>query len=582
MILMIDNFDSFTYNLVQYLGELGAELWVFRNDAITLDQIAGLKPAGIVISPGPGRPEDAGLTIPIIERFAGKIPILGVCLGHQAMGAAFGGVVARAPELMHGKISQIHHDGNGLFQGVENPFSATRYHSLIIAEDSLPACFEITARSEHGLIMGVRHREFVLEGVQFHPESIMTAAGKIILKNFLQMCTPGSAIRTAPKNSDSKNTQPAEMNLQSPPAQSGVTDTKKSAPATFAAKTANSTTIQLALQQVLEQVDLDRQQAYSVMSEIMSGAATPAQIAALLIALRMKGERAQEVAGFAQAMRDKAAPVRTQRPHPIDMCGTGGDNKGTFNISTVASFVVAGGGVAVAKHGNRSVSSKSGSADVLEALGINLNLTADHMSQCLDEVGMAFLFAPVLHSATKHAVAPRKEIGARTVFNILGPLTNPAGVKRQVLGVYDRRLMRLMAEVLVELGAEHALVVHSEDGLDEISVHGPTRVIEVKHGNLAERTLTPKDFGFTELYYESLSGGNAGDNAGIALRVLNGKPGVARDVVLANAACGFWVAGKAKDVVEGIVLAQQSIDSGAALAKLEALRRWTHEFKKPN
>lgn len=315
------------------------------------------------------------------------------------------------------------------------------------------------------------------------------------------------------------------------------------------------------------------------MSEIMSGAATSAQIAALLIAMRMKGERAQEVAGFAQAMRDKAAPVRTQRLQPIDMCGTGGDNKGTFNISTVASFVVAGGDVAVAKHGNRSVSSKAGSADVLEALGININLTPAGMSRCLDEIGIAFLFAPVLHSATKHAVAPRKEIGARTVFNILGPLTNPAGVKRQVLGVYDRRLMRLMAEVLAELGAEHALVVHSEDGLDEISVLGPTRVIEVNGGRLVERTLTPRDFGFTQLYYESIIGGNADDNAGIALSVLRGEPGMARDIVLANAACGFWVAGKAKDLTEGVALAQQSIDSGAALAKLEALRRRSQDFK---
>lgn len=582
MILMIDNFDSFTYNLVQYLGELGAELRVFRNDAITLDQIAEMKPAGIVISPGPGRPEDAGLTIPSIERFAGKIPILGVCLGHQAMGAAFGGVVARAPELMHGKISQIHHDGNGLFRGVENPFSATRYHSLIIAEDSLPACFEITARSEHGLIMGVRHREFVLEGVQFHPESIMTVAGKAILKNFLQMCAGGAAIKKSVTPENIQSAQPAETNPRPSPQQAGVEGKNISGTTVSVARVAANTTIQQALQQVIDQVDLNRQQAYSVMSEIMSGAATPAQIAALLIALRMKGERAQEVAGFAQAMRDKAAPVRTQRPHPIDMCGTGGDNKGTFNISTVAAFVVAGGEVTVAKHGNRSVSSKAGSADVLEALGINLALTADHMSQCLDDVGMAFLFAPVLHSATKHALTPRKEIGARTVFNILGPLTNPAGVKRQVLGVYDRRLMRLMAEVLVELGAEHALVVHSEDGLDEISVHGPTRVIEVNNGNLAERMFTPKDFGFTELYYESLSGGNAEDNAGIALRVLNGESGVARDVVLANAACGFWVAGKAANIVEGIAFAQKSVDSGAAMAKLEALRRRTQEFKQPN
>lgn len=579
MIVMIDNFDSFTYNLVQYLGELGAALRVFRNDAITPAQIAALRPAGIVISPGPGRPEEAGVTLAVIAQFAGKIPLLGVCLGHQAIAAALGGAVVRAPELMHGKVSRIHHDGNGLFAGVENPFRATRYHSLLIAEESLPACLEITARSERGLIMGVRHREFIVEGVQFHPESIMTPAGKAILANFLQMCAQGTAQRApgasflpAPASSPPQPDRSAGAEQQ--PA-----NLRAAAPAGAApAATAGASAIQHAIAQVIDQVDLDRNQAYGVMSEIMSGAATPAQIAALLVAMRMKGERPQEVAGFAQAMRDKAAPVRTTRPNPIDMCGTGGDGKGTFNISTVASFVVAGGGITVAKHGNRSVSSKTGSADVLEALGINVNLTAAHMSRCLDEIGIAFLFAPALHQATKHALGPRREVAARTVFNLLGPLTNPAGVRRQVLGVFDRRLLRLMAEVLAQLAAEHALVVHSEDGLDEVSIHGPTAAIKVEAGQLTPQTLTPADFGFTQLYFESLQGGNAAENAAIAMRVLQGEPGAARDVVLANAACGFWVAGAAEDLRAGVALARRSLDSGAALAKLEALRELSRQL----
>ncbi len=534
-IIVIDNFDSFTYNLVQYFGELGAELRVFRNDAVTVEQIVAMKPAGIVISPGPGRPEDAGISVAVIKQLAGKIPLLGVCLGHQAIGAAFGGEIVRAPELMHGKVSEIRHDGRNLFHGVENPFVATRYHSLVIAEASLPADLEITARSESGLIMGVRHREFVIEGVQFHPESIMTTAGKNILRNFLQLCAP--------------TTKP-ESNM-----------------------------IQHAISQAIDRVDLNRRQAYSAMTEIMSGAATASQIAALLVAMRMKGERVQEVAGFAQAMREKATPVPTRKPNPIDMCGTGGDGKGTFNISTVASFVAAGGGVTVAKHGNRSVSSQCGSADVLEALGVNIALTAAQMSQCLDKLGVAFLFAPALHQAIKHAVGPRKEIGARTVFNILGPLTNPAGVKRQVLGVYDRRLVMLMAEVLAELGAEHALVVHSDDGLDEISVHGPTMIVEINNGRIAESTLTPKDFGLKPSVHNGIIGGNAGQNAQIALRILRGEPGPARDIVLANAACGFWVAGAAKNLAEGVAMARQSLDSGAALAKLEALREMSQSFK---
>jgi len=576
MILMIDNFDSFTYNLVQYLGELGAELKVFRNDAITPAQIAELQPAGIVISPGPGRPEDAGVSLAAIVEFAGKIPVLGVCLGHQAIGAAFGGAVVRAPELMHGKVSQIHHDGNGMFAGIENPFSATRYHSLIIAEDSLPPCLEITARSERGLIMGVRHREFIVEGVQFHPESIMTPAGKAMLKNFLQMCAAGSAKRAA--SSKPKTTSDSPV---------GEQQTTANAPPQTPAATARpsrsaASAIQHAIAQVIEQVDLDRQQAYGVMSEIMSGAATPAQIAALLVAMRMKGERPQEVAGFAQAMRDKATPVRTMRPNPIDLCGTGGDGKGTFNISTVASFVVAGGGVTVAKHGNRSVSSKTGSADVLEALGVNVNLTAAQMSRCLDEIGIAFLFAPALHQATRHALAPRREVAVRTVFNLLGPLTNPAGVRRQVLGVFDRRLLRLMAEVLAQLKAEQALVVHSEDGLDEISIHSPTHAIKIAAGQLMSLTLTPADFGFTQLYFESLQGGNAEENAAIALRVLQGEPGAARDVVLANAACGFWVAGAAENLHAGVALARRSIDSGAAMAKLDALRELSRQLSGEN
>jgi anthranilate phosphoribosyltransferase len=336
--------------------------------------------------------------------------------------------------------------------------------------------------------------------------------------------------------------------------------------------------LQQTISQVIDRIDLDRAQAYAAMNAIMSGAATPAQIAAFLVAMRMKGERPQEVAGLAQAMRERATPVTTRRENPIDMCGTGGDGKGTFNISTVASFVAAGGGVTVAKHGNRSVSSQCGSADVLEALGVNINLTAAQMSQCLDEIGIAFLFAPVLHSATKHAVGPRKEIGARTVFNILGPLTNPAGVKRQLLGVYNRQLAALMAEVLAELGAEHALVVHSDDGLDEISVSGSTTMLEIRQGRISEKTLTPEDFDFSSANGDSIAGGNAVQNAQTALRILRGEKSAGRDFVIANAACGFWVAGLAKNISEGVAMASQSLASGAALAKLEALRKMSNSF----
>lgn len=555
MILVIDNFDSFTYNLVQYLGELGAEIRVFRNNAITVEQVADMQPTGIVISPGPGRPEHAGITIPLIRQLAGAIPILGVCLGHQAIGAAFGSSIVRAPELMHGKVSRIFHDGRQLFHGIESPFRATRYHSLVIAEESLPACLEVSARSEGGIIMGVRHRELNINGVQFHPESIMTVAGKNILRNFLQHCVDGSSAKPSAATLFQPSAAPLRLNTME-----------------------GNPMIQHALQCALAHRDLDRDQAYTVMDEIMSGVATPAQIAAFLIAMRMKGERAHEVAAFAKAMRDKATPVRTQHKNAIDMCGTGGDRKGTFNISTVASFVVAGGGVPVAKHGNRSVSSQCGSADVLLALGVNINLTAEQMSECLDVLGIAFLFAPTLHRATKHAVGPRREIGARTVFNILGPLTNPAGVKRQLLGVYDRSLAMLVAEVLAELGAEHAFVVHSDDGLDEISIHLATHVVEMYKGRVSKKTLTPNDFGFTPTSKNGIGGGDATQNAQMALRVLEGAPGAARDIVVANAACGFVVAGAAKNLGEGVAMAKKSIDCGDAREKLEALRTMSTSF----
>lgn len=334
--------------------------------------------------------------------------------------------------------------------------------------------------------------------------------------------------------------------------------------------------IQDAIKTVIDGRDLTREQAYGVMSSIMEGETTASQIAAFLVAEKLKGETYQEVAGFASAMREKATPVDTRHKNTIDMCGTGGDGSGTFNISTVASFVVAGGGVPVAKHGNRSVSSQCGSADLLEVLGVKIDLAADKIGRCLDEIGIGFLFAPALHKAMKHAVAPRREIGVRTVFNILGPLTNPAGVTRQVLGVFDPGMAQLMAEVLRELGADHILIVHSDDGLDEISIHHPTLAFELCEGEIEQKQLFPESFGLKMTPQNGATGGSPKENARTAKKVLNGKKGSARDFVIANAACGFVVGGLAKDYLEGAKMAQESIDSGAALVKLESLKEMSN------
>jgi anthranilate phosphoribosyltransferase len=334
--------------------------------------------------------------------------------------------------------------------------------------------------------------------------------------------------------------------------------------------------IREAIQTILAGKHLSRQDAHRTMSGIMSGEATPAQIGAFLVGMRMKGERADEVAGFAEAMREKATRVPTRHENAIDMCGTGGDGAGTFNISTVASFVVAGGGVPVAKHGNRSVSSQCGSADVLQALGVKIDLSAEQMGECLDKLGIAFLFAPTLHPAMKHAIGPRRELGVRTVFNILGPITNPAFVRRQVLGVYNAELARLLAQVLAELDTEHAVIVHGEEGLDEISISGSTLAFEVKRGNVSESRLLPEDFGLRPGTSDGLAGGDAERNAEIAMQVLRGESGPARDAVIANAACGLVVGGAATTFADGAQLARQSIDSGAALAKLEAMIEFTN------
>ena len=316
---------------------------------------------------------------------------------------------------------------------------------------------------------------------------------------------------------------------------------------------------------------LDMQQAESVMNLIMDGQATPAQIAAYLISLRFNGETIEEIAGSVKAMRSHLSPVKTSRENVVDTCGTGGDHHGTFNISTISALITAAAGVPVAKHGNRSVSSKCGSADVLEKLGIHLSLTQEQAGKCLDMIGIVFLFAPGFHPAMKHAIGPRREIGARTIFNVMGPLTNPANSKRQLLGVYDRKLTGIMASVLKELGSEHVMVVHGRDGLDEITTTDITDVTELKDNEIKNYTINPEDHGIPRATLEDLAGGDADVNAGIVRDILSGGKGAKRDITLLNAGAAIMVGGKAKDIKEGITIAAQTIDSGAASKKLEEM-----------
>jgi anthranilate phosphoribosyltransferase len=324
---------------------------------------------------------------------------------------------------------------------------------------------------------------------------------------------------------------------------------------------------------------LSQAEAAAAMEEIMSGEATPSQIAAFVVGLRFKGESVDEIAGLARVMRLRAVHVAT--PHQVvDTCGTGGDGSGSINVSTIAAFLVAGAGGRVAKHGNRAMSSLSGSADVLEALGVKLDVGPEGVARCIDEVGIGFMFAQAYHPAMRHAAAPRREIGIRTVFNILGPLTNPARARHQLVGVGDPTLVSKMAGALAALGSRHALVVHGGDGLDEISISGPTRVAEVADGTIREYEICPEDVGLNQAPKGSIAGGTPDENARVARRVLDGEPGPRRDVVLMNAGAALLAADLVPDLKAGVERAAESIDSGAALRKLDHLIRLSGELVK--
>jgi anthranilate phosphoribosyltransferase len=329
--------------------------------------------------------------------------------------------------------------------------------------------------------------------------------------------------------------------------------------------------ISVAIERLLAGESLDRAQSREVMGEIMRGEATTAQIAGFLIALRAKGETADEIAGSAEAMREHVVPVRPTRGDLVDTAGTGGDNAHTLNISTAAALVAAASGAAVAKHGNRAVSSSSGSADVLEALGFELELPPDRIAGSIDALGFGFMFAPTHHPAMKHAAPVRRELATRTVFNVLGPLTNPAGARAQVVGVYAPSLVRTIAEVLAQLGARRAFVVHGAGGIDELSPAGPNLVAEVVDGRVHEREIDPLDLGIARCDADALLGGTPEDNAGIIRGVFAGANGGARDAILLNAAGAVAAAGRAADLREGLELAREAIDSGAAAARVEEL-----------
>ena len=540
MILVVDNYDSFTYNLVHHLAELGAPARVVRNDALAVADALALRPQAVLLSPGPCAPDAAGITLALLREAPADLPILGVCLGHQAIGQAFGGEVVRAKALMHGKTSPVRHTDAGVFAGLPNPFIAVRYHSLAVRREGLPDALEVTAWTEDGEIMGLAHRTRPVHGVQFHPESHGTPIGHALLANFLRLA--GIAPR-----------RPRGLTGGGPPSMAED------------------------LRPILETLAagrvLDEAQAQAFFTACLRGEATPAQVAAALTALRVRGETVEEIAACARALRACGRPF-DPGGEVVDTCGTGGDGRHTLNISTAAAFIAAGGGLRVAKHGNRALSSRSGSSDVLAALGVALEPSPERARRALDEAGVCFLYAPAYNPAMRHVTPVRAELGFRTVFNLLGPLANPARARRQVVGVYDPARVEPLARVLGALGAEHVWVVHG-DGLDEITTTGSTIVAAWRAGGLTTFTVTPEAAGLPRTDGAALAGGDPEHNARALLAMLDGERGAYRDIAVLNAAAAFVVADRAATLAEGAALATDSLDGGGARRALDTLKHLT-------
>lgn len=534
MIAFIDNKDSFTFNIVQSLERVsGDKVKVFRSDESSVAEVEDTKPTHIIIGPGPGTPKEAGISIEVIKYFAGRIPILGICLGHQAIGEAFGAEIVGAKYIRHGIVEEIKTDGRGIFRNIGLKGNFTRYHSLVINEATLSAEFEVSARAKDGDIMGIRHKDFVLEGVQFHPESIASEKGDALFKAFLNY---------------------SRENISHVLILNQLIDQKKS---------------------------LSREQTASFISELTDGTMDEKIASSVLTAMASRGlPTAEEMGGAAQVMLKKKTHFPLENHGLAEIVGTGGDGKGSFNISSMSALVASSCGQTMAKHGNRAVSSKSGAADFFEALGINIMASPDKTAELVKKTGFGFLMAPVYHSAMRFAAPIRKALGIKTIFNVLGPLLNPANAEFEVLGVYSKSLLKDYAHAAKSLGAKRVMVVNSEDGYDEISPCAPTNVYQIdEKGNENSYVIDPANFGINDADEEELYGGNGSDNAKLAMDVLKGGGRkTIRYAVGLNAGAVLYLCGKVHTLKEGYAMALEAIDSGKTLEKLKEIQKVSGEL----
>lgn len=532
MILVIDNYDSFTFNVIQILQTVtDKQIKVVRNDECSVEQLAAMNPKYLIVSPGPGSPYQAGICEDAIKYFAGKIPILGICLGHQAICEAFGARIVQAKYIKHGIVEEIKLDGKGLFRTIGNSAKFTRYHSLVADEQTLSEDFEITARAMDGDIMGVRHKTLPIEGIQFHPESIASEQGKQLLSNFINY---------------------RRENLD----------------------------VKAYLSQLIEKKDLTQEQAAFFMDNVTDGSMDERAMAAILVAMSAKGFSVSEMIGCAQTLLRKKKDIPVDRHGLAEIVGTGGDGKGSFNISSMSAIVATSCGQKIAKHGNRAVSSKSGAADFYENLGINIMAEPKKTAKLIEKTGFGFLMAPVYHSAMRFAAPVRKVLGIKTIMNMLGPLLNPAGAEYEVLGVYSPKLLQDYARTAKALGAKRVMVVCSQDGYDEISPIVPTEVYQIdEKGNENQYVIKPENFGISGCDENELIGGNGKENAQLAIDVLEGKgKNTIKQAVALNTAAILYLSGKNRTLKDGYAMAISSIESGKALEKLKEIQKISSEL----
>ena len=529
MFLLIDNYDSFTYNLVQAFYALGQDPVVVKNDDPRLLELAQDPSLNMVcLSPGPGHPKDAGYCMEVLRILDPKVPVLGVCLGHQALGLAAGAEVVVGPCIMHGKASEIVHDGSGLFSGVPNPMRVGRYHSLVVRSDvdEAHAKFTVTAHGPEGEIMALRYKDRPWVGVQFHPESILTPDGLRLLGNFPKAILP-------------------------------------------AGNDANA--INVILDTLASGQDLTADMASAGFSALMDGTMTPSQAGSFLMGLRMKGESPLEMAHATRAALARAVRVDGIEGSYIEVVGTGGDGRSSFNCSTGTALTLAGMGYQVVKHGNRAVSSKCGSADALEGLGVNLDVNPAEVGKVLHDQNFVFLFAQRFHPCSRNIAPIRNELDIRTLFNLLGPLINPSRPTHILLGVARPNLVKLMAETLAQSSVHRAAVVCGAGGYDEITPIGPNEMIILDEGKLEPLTLDPADYGIPACTPEDLAVSSRDEAVAVLRELLAGRgPEAMRNMLALNVGMSIYLLEGKLPLATCIAKAREALASGVGGRVLHA------------